>query len=304
MNKKIDILEHKIGRLDIQLLQSLLAVANSPTLSSAALSLNIPQPTMSLQIKRLEERTGCELFEPGRRGKPMRLSSMGERLVVHAEQILSAHNDAIMCIKSVDVEGSLSIGIPTLMGLVPFGCQLKRFKDIYQGVSLRIVFGKPAELDKMRETGELDLCVSYESQAGVGGEVLYYENIEWVGGKEETTLKNSTFPIALPAEGYDLRDHVISHLEKSLVTWEEVVSFDCITKIYDSVVAGQAIGAVPACLVDRAVTPVPVDFGFPDIEPIQLVAYKSPQMKNDETKQMLGLHVIEFIKNSKLSYLF
>ncbi len=52
-----------VGRLDIVLLQSLIALSESASLNKAARKLNIPQPTMSLQLKRLEERTGRELFE-------------------------------------------------------------------------------------------------------------------------------------------------------------------------------------------------------------------------------------------------
>ncbi|MEP1442671.1 MAG: LysR family transcriptional regulator [Hyphomicrobiales bacterium] len=304
MSENINILDHKTGRLDIQLLQSLLAVANSPTLSSAAESLKIPQPTMSLQIKRLEERAGCELFKPGRRGKPMRLSDVGERLVVHAKQILSAHNDAVMCMESVNVVGSVSIGIPALMSAAPIGNHLKRFKNIYQGTSLRVIFDSPDKLDKMLKNGEIDLRVVYQSTPGEGGEVLYNEDLKWVRDSANTLPDCDAIPIALPSEGHCLRNHILSYLEKSTAQWEETASLTCMSKIYDRVASGQAISAIPSSMLDRAVTPVSDKLGLPFIDPVQLVAYKSEQLQEDETKKILSSHVLEFVKYSKLSYLF
>ena len=85
-----------VGRLDIQLLRSLIAVAEAPTISAAAKNLHLTQPTLSLQLKRLEERSGRVLFEPSRQGRTRRLTAHGLRLVGYAKRIISAYDEAVL----------------------------------------------------------------------------------------------------------------------------------------------------------------------------------------------------------------
>lgn len=72
--------------LDLRSLRSFVAVASAGSISSAAQSLHIAQPALSVQIKQLEEQLGTALFDRHPRG--VALTAMGERLLGHAVDIL------------------------------------------------------------------------------------------------------------------------------------------------------------------------------------------------------------------------
>ena len=54
--------------LDLRALRSFVAVASAGSISSAAHSLHIAQPALSVQIKQLEEQFGAALFDRRPRG--------------------------------------------------------------------------------------------------------------------------------------------------------------------------------------------------------------------------------------------
>ncbi|HRO54642.1 MAG TPA: LysR family transcriptional regulator, partial [Alicycliphilus sp.] len=73
-------------RLDLRALRSFVAVASAGSISSAAQSLHIAQPALSVQIKQLEEQLGAALFDRHPRGVVP--TAVGERLLGHAVEIL------------------------------------------------------------------------------------------------------------------------------------------------------------------------------------------------------------------------
>jgi DNA-binding transcriptional LysR family regulator len=82
--------------LDWDDLRFFLAVAHCGTVSSAARSLQVTQPTVSRRIAAFEERLGAQLFE--RSGTGWTLSDIGRGMLAHAEQMqkhaLDAHTFA------------------------------------------------------------------------------------------------------------------------------------------------------------------------------------------------------------------
>jgi DNA-binding transcriptional LysR family regulator len=73
--------------MDSRLLQYFLAVAREGTISGAARALHVSQPTLSRQIKDLEDSLGCTLFERGS-GRGVTLTPEGHRFRRRAEEIV------------------------------------------------------------------------------------------------------------------------------------------------------------------------------------------------------------------------
>ena len=73
--------------MDIRVLRYFLAVAREENISKAAEYLHITQPTLSRQLKELEEELGAELFIRGKRN--LSLTDEGMFLRKRAEEITS-----------------------------------------------------------------------------------------------------------------------------------------------------------------------------------------------------------------------
>src|ERR1700710_3130107 len=95
--------------LDPDLLKAFVAVADHRSFTRAASMLNRTQSAVSMQIKRLEDRLGVELFH--RTKVNVELSSAGEGLLGYARRILVLNDEAVGRVWDHKVEGFVRIGV-------------------------------------------------------------------------------------------------------------------------------------------------------------------------------------------------
>ncbi|CAO3419892.1 LysR family transcriptional regulator [Azospirillum doebereinerae] len=95
--------------LDPDLLKAFVAVAEQRSFTRAAAMLNRTQSAVSMQIKRLEERLGVELFH--RTKANVDLSSAGEGLLGYARRILTLNDEAVGRLQEHKVEGVVRLGV-------------------------------------------------------------------------------------------------------------------------------------------------------------------------------------------------
>ncbi|MCC5894398.1 MAG: LysR family transcriptional regulator [Alkalibacterium sp.] len=95
--------------MEFRVLNYFLAVAQEGTISSAAETLHLTQPTLSKQLKELEEELGVKLFERGNR--EILLTEEGTYLVNRGKEIQALLNNTTANIrKSEIISGEISIG--------------------------------------------------------------------------------------------------------------------------------------------------------------------------------------------------
>ncbi len=93
----------------------LVAVADYGHFGQAAKSCHVSQPTLSTQLKKLEDRLGVALVE--RTNKNVHLTPVGEQIVIRAREILASADDIVEIAKSQTSElvGAFNLGvIPTI----------------------------------------------------------------------------------------------------------------------------------------------------------------------------------------------
>jgi len=136
IRKEICIFTEK--HMTITQLQYILAVAEHRNFTRAAEHVFVTQPTLSMQIQKLEEELDILIFD--RSKKPIRLTPIGEKIVEQARKIV---NEAERMKDVVDQEkgfvgGIFYLGIiPTVMPtLLPLF--LKTFANRYPKVELKI----------------------------------------------------------------------------------------------------------------------------------------------------------------------
>ena len=96
--------------LDIDQLQTFIAIVDSGSFTKAADRVYKTQSAVSMQMRRLEERIGKQLFIKDGRGN--RLTVEGEKLLNYARRIIRLNNEAIAAFDDNRLEGTLRIGTP------------------------------------------------------------------------------------------------------------------------------------------------------------------------------------------------
>src|SRR3954453_20442424 len=98
-----------IPSLDPELLRAFVAVADHRSFTRAAVALNRTQSAVSMQIKRLEDRLGVELF--ARTKANVALSAAGEGLLGYARRILALGEEAVGRLAERKIEGVVRLGV-------------------------------------------------------------------------------------------------------------------------------------------------------------------------------------------------
>src|ERR1700739_1612163 len=96
--------------LDLELLRRFVSVVDSGGFTRAGARVDRTQPTVSKQIKRLEDDVGQPLLN--RTGKDVTPTEAGERLLSYARRLLSLAEEARDVLARPGNEGAVRLGIP------------------------------------------------------------------------------------------------------------------------------------------------------------------------------------------------
>jgi DNA-binding transcriptional LysR family regulator len=123
--------------IDLQKIETFLCAAEKLNISEAAKQLHLSQPTLSRQIKLLEQELGATLFTRNNTG--LQLTEAGQLLLPWARRLLhdSANLESMMA-SLQEVAGELRIACSTTAGKYVLPLLAARFRLRYPGIQVRI----------------------------------------------------------------------------------------------------------------------------------------------------------------------
>ena len=145
--------------MELRVLQYFLAVAREQNISAAAQSLHLTQPTLSRQLRELEEELGKQLMVRGNR--KITLTQEGMLLRKRAEEILELVDRAEREVMRSDdaVSGDIYIGTGETDGVRQIARAANRLQACYPGIRFHIVSGDAVDVCERLDKGLLDFGV-------------------------------------------------------------------------------------------------------------------------------------------------
>jgi LysR family hydrogen peroxide-inducible transcriptional activator len=141
-------------------LEYTLAVAEQGNFTLAAEKCFVTQPTLSMQVQKLEDELGVKLFN--RNAKPIALTQIGTKLLIQAKIIIeeAKRMDDIVSMEKGEVKGDFKLGIiPTVMPtLLPLF--LNTFIKKYPSVNLKIEESTTVSITEKLIQGKLDAGIA------------------------------------------------------------------------------------------------------------------------------------------------
>src|SRR5580765_7963587 len=145
------------ANLDIDLLRSFAAVADTGSFTAAGEVVARTQSAVSIQIKRLEESVGRRVFE--RTSRSLALTPAGEVLLDYARRILALNDESVRRITEPPVAGELRLGITEYFVPNELPAILARFAAIHPEVRLEVRMGSSRDLREALSQGKLDVAI-------------------------------------------------------------------------------------------------------------------------------------------------
>lgn len=234
--------------MTITQLKYVLAVAEHQNFTKAAEKTFVTQPTLSMQIQKLEQELDILIFDRGK--KPIELTAVGKKIVEQARSIV---NESERMQDVVDQEkgyigGAYKLGIiPTVMPtLLPMF--LKTFSNRYPKVQLRIEELNTDEIIAQINEGYLDAAIAATplEQDKIAERPLYYEpfvgyipeNHRLFSKNELETEDLDIHDILLLEDGHCFRDGIVNLCKASKNNTQdkfqlESGSFETLVKLSD-----------------------------------------------------------------------
>ncbi|MGU3398125.1 LysR family transcriptional regulator [Brucellaceae bacterium D45D] len=208
--------QHPLPMLDIDVLRTFVAIADTGSFSSAANAVFRTPSAVSMQIKKLEEQIGVSVFE--RDARSVTLTGDGEILLGFARRLLALNREAVSKFVAPTVTGVVRLGSPDDVGECVLPLVLKRFAETHPGVTVDVVIDQSVNLRKRFAEGRLDLTLinlSYAMPGKSDVEILLDEELVWAGAKCGTAYRRDPLPLSIWEEGCAWRGNALQALDNA-----------------------------------------------------------------------------------------
>ncbi|MBR1731351.1 MAG: LysR family transcriptional regulator, partial [Ruminococcus sp.] len=149
--------------MELRVLQYFLAVAREESISGAANALHLSQPTLSRQLKDLEDELGKQLFIRG--SKRITLTDEGRILKNRAEEIVSLVEKTAseIAVSDEHIYGDVFIGAGETVGVRYLTKAAKTVRDKYPDIHFHIISGDRSDVVERLDSGLVDFGLIFGS---------------------------------------------------------------------------------------------------------------------------------------------
>ncbi len=254
--------------MEVHQLRYVVAVARTGSFSRAAGDCHISQPSLSQQVRKLEEELGERLFERDRRRT--RVTSSGERFIVRAARILDELAEAEREARETHTitRGQVSVGVLPTIAPYLLPSLIGSFTERYPGVQIVIHEDTTATLASLVSSYEVDFAIASLPLRDTAFEIapLFTEELllavppsHPLAVKKSISagdLENSTF--VLMKEGHCLGDQALQFCHQSGVQPRVISRSAQVETIRRLVHAGLGISLIPKMAAAQAAPEQPI----------------------------------------------
>ncbi|WP_297843643.1 LysR substrate-binding domain-containing protein [uncultured Roseibium sp.] len=229
-----------MNNLDSELLRTFLAVAGTGSVTEGARLIGRSQSATSLQIMRLEEVIGRDLFE--RTGRGVTLTETGQRLMPVARDVKERLDAVLREITADGLRGKLRLGIPDDHGQAKLAKILSAFAQSHPQVELEVTCTISTEFPELLSRGRLDLAVYEVETVSRNEDVVFEDPTCWVMSRYRDLLAEEPVPVALFDRACWWREAALKSLEARGRPYRIAFSSQSVAGVTAAVEAGIAIG--------------------------------------------------------------
>ena len=270
------------------LLRAFVTVIDLKGYTRAGEQLGRAQPTISLQIKRLQELIGVSLFE--REAGTSRLTEAGEVCLSYARRILAQHDEMMLRLTSKGAGGRLKLGIPNDYA----DAFLPAFLGRVQGQDLRFDVVTDVSLTLLRDfrEGLLDIVLAVTPDTlGEGTLAAWRERLTWVGPPEAATPPEGPLRLVAYPEGCLYRRTMLSVLQRQGRGFDIVYVTSSLTSIEAALRAGFGVTALARRLCPPGLSALDPSAELPALPDITAGIYVNTRAQGRAVQRLAGLFV-------------
>lgn len=184
--------------MELRHLRYFLKIAATSSFTQAASALNITQPTLSHQIKQLEQEIGTPLFD--RAGRTVQLTAQGTVFKTYAEGALREIEQGLNALSELEglVRGTVTIGVFRSFSSSLLPPVLAQFSRDHPAVKISVRQVPHVEIERGLIEGGFDLAIAYTPVVSekIIAEKIFTEPIALVVGKNHPLYQQQRISLA------------------------------------------------------------------------------------------------------------
>ena len=279
-------------------LRSLVAIAETGSFTRAAEVVNKTQSAISMQIRRLEERVGRDIFI--KEGRAARLTPDGEKLLDYAYRILRLNDEAVSHFREDPLIGRVRLGVPDDYAERYLPQILARFTASNPGIEVGVVCEPTPVLVATMQAGELDMAIITHSKRRNVGEIIREEKLLWVASQRHCIHEQRPIPLALGRDTCDWRRAAISGLAADNTAFRLLYTSWNSAAVGAVVLAGLAVSVLPESAVRAGMRVLGAADGFPALPTVKIALLRHPHAR-DQLANALADHIVQSLDNLSLN---
>ena len=241
-------------RITLEHLRAFCAVADSGGFNAAGLKLHRSQPSITLQIKKLEGLLNCQLFQRSH-GHLAGLTAEGERLLPETRVILSRLDNLVSGLMRPELKGHISFGVPPQIRNAELQTAISGCMAMNKGLRIFLSAGQSGNLAESVEQGHLDVAivcqlVGEDTSTKNRLAVLLEEPLVWVCGKSDTISLEEEIPLVCFSEGCPWRKASIAALQAAGLRYYHPYVSSSHESVCSAIAAGFGITAMAKSCID------------------------------------------------------
>ncbi|MCF6273515.1 MAG: LysR family transcriptional regulator [Rhodobacteraceae bacterium] len=252
--------------LELDLLKTLVAIAETGNFSSAAEVVFRTPSAVSMQIKRMEEMLGRSLFD--RDSRSVTLTEHGEALLVHARRVLALNHQIVAQFITPEVSGTVRLGAVDHVVDQFLPVTLRRFAQSHPGVRVDVTVEQTDTLLQMVERGQLDIALvtrCTDAAEKAKGEILCREQLVWAGLKGGIAAEQTPLPISVWQASCEWHHAALKGLSEQQRNFHITFKTSHIAAQKAAILADLAIAPLPLSACSGKVVALGSEHGLPPL---------------------------------------
>jgi DNA-binding transcriptional LysR family regulator len=277
-----------IPNLDVDLLKTFIAIAETGGFTRAADEVNKTQGAVSMQMRRLEDILGRPVFQ--RAGRQSRLTADGERLLDYARRIVRLNDEAVVTFSKPELTGVIRFGVTEdyADNLLPEF--MARFARTHPLVQVDVDCLSGSTLKALAKDGKMDLVLVSAEADTPGIELIRREPLVWVSSVRHCVHEAEVVPLAVEQVGCYWRENVLEQLDSWNRRYRIAYASRNSNAIKAAVLSGLAVAALPRVSVTPGMRILSEAEGFPPLMVFDIGLVFAPGKPNPAV-EALAKHV-------------